>query len=195
MAPTESNNPDIEESQGPDRRTSLRAATQHLHRDLDELVADLDLADPADYRRFLRASAAPLLGIESFLERSSVEQLLPDWPQRARSRAILSDLQAMKVSAAPYELRRATPTPAEMFGMLYVLEGSRLGARVLRERVMTSSDAMVRTANAYLSANDPRHWRTFLQTLESTDDADDGSETTSGAIYAFALFQRSFSML
>ena len=195
MAPTDSNDDFVHDSPGSDRRSSLRAATQHLHRDLDEAVAELDLTEPGDYRRFLRASAGPLLGIESFLLRSGVEQLLADWQQRTRSLAILSDLQTMRVAATPFDLRRAAATPAEMFGMLYVLEGSRLGSRVLRERVMASPDATVRLANAYLSANDPTHWRTFLQKLESAAEAEDGSETTAGAVYAFALFQRSFSML
>jgi heme oxygenase len=195
MAHTESSDRNVPDSPGASRRTSLRAATQEMHRDLDEAVADLDLTAPGDYRKFLLASAAPLLGIETFLERAGVDRLLPDWQQRARSQAILSDLRTLKLAAVPYDLRRATPTPAEMFGMLYVLEGSRLGARVLRERAMASSDATVRMANAYLSANDPQHWRSFLQKLESAAEAEDGSETTAGAVYAFALFQRSFSML
>jgi heme oxygenase len=102
-------------------------------------------------------------------------------------------LNAFKIVATPFELRRAAPTAAEVFGMLYVLEGSRLGSRVLRERVMASTDATVRMANAYLSANDPQLWRTFLKRLETAVEAEDSAETTAGAIYAFALFQRSFS--
>jgi len=60
---------------------------------------------------------------------------------------------------------------------------------------MSSSDATVRVANAYLSANDPRLWRTFLQRLENSAEAADGAEATGGAVCAFSLFQRACSML
>lgn len=175
------------------RRASLRAATQRMHHDLDEKVTDLDLTSLADYRRFLRASATALIGIEALLVRAGVEELLPDWSQRARTPALLADLRRLGSTASPFELRRAAPTAAEMFGILYVLEGSRLGSRVLLARVQQASDATVRSATAYLSANDPHLWRSFLLTLEAAVDID-GSASTAGAIYAFALFQRSFAM-
>ena len=43
------------------RRNSLRGATDHLHRDLDRIVATFKLSDVAHYRRFLQASAATLM--------------------------------------------------------------------------------------------------------------------------------------
>jgi len=177
------------------RRASLQAATQHQHRDLDELVADLDLSTLTHYRQFLRASAAALIGIEALLERAGIEQLLPDWSERTRTAAILADLRQLKATATPFDLRRAAPSAAEMFGMAYVLEGSRLGSKVLLGRVRNAPDIAVRTATSYLGANDAHWWRSFLQALENAPEADDGSATTAGAIYAFALFQRAFATL
>jgi hypothetical protein len=49
-----------------DQRASLRAARQHMHRDLDEPVADFDLTDPWDDRKFLRPSYAFALSQRSF---------------------------------------------------------------------------------------------------------------------------------
>ena len=176
------------------RRASLQAATRHQHRDLDEHVADLDLATLAHYRKFLCASATALIGLEALLERAGVEELLPDWSERARTAAILADLWQLKTVAAPFELRRATPSAAEMCGMAYVLEGSRLGSKVLLNRVRSTSDMNVRTATSYLGANDAHWWRSFLQALENAPEADDADATTAGAIYAFALYQRAFAM-
>lgn len=192
------------------RRNSLRGATDHLHRDLDRLVAAFNLADVTHYRRFLQANAAALIAIEQLLENAGVTQLLPDWPQRSRRSAILADLRSLGSDVQPLALRRAAPTPPEMFGVLYVLEGSRLGARVLLEQVMASSDENVRNASSYLSHGQPAEarpaaqsvgqkvdqkvdlWRGFLQQLESNEAADDQTQSVSGAVYAFTMFIRSF---
>ncbi len=100
------------------RRNSLRGATDHLHRDLDRLTSAFNLADVAHYRRFLQANAAALIAIEQLLENAGVAQLLPDWPERSRRAAILADLHSLEAEVQPLALRRAAPTPPEMFGVL-----------------------------------------------------------------------------
>jgi heme oxygenase len=101
----------------------------------------------------------------------------------------------------PLALRRTAPTAPEVFGILYVLEGSRLGAQLLLEQVLASDDENVRNASAYLRHGQsgpsgeavPNLWRSFLQQLETNDAADDQTQTVSGAVYAFTMFIRSFS--
>lgn len=179
------------------RRNSLRGATDHLHRDLDRLAAGFNLADVTHYRRFLQANAATLIAIEQLLENAGVARLVPDWSARSRREAILSDLRSLHSDAQPLALRRTAPTPAEVFGILYVLEGSRLGARVLLEQVNASADADVRSASSYLRHGQPQPghaglWRSFLQQLETNEAADDQTQTVAGAVYAFTMFIRSF---
>ena len=177
------------------RRNSLRGATDHLHRDLDRIVAGFRLGDATHYRRFLQASAATVIAIEQLLESAGVAQLLPDWAERSRREPILADLHNLDSQAQPLALRRTAPTPAEVFGILYVLEGSRLGARVLLDQVLASTDERVRNASAYLRHGQAQadHWRTFLQHLETHEAADDQTQTVSGAVYAFTMFIRAFS--
>ena len=183
------------------RRNSLRGATDHLHRDLDRLVAAFNLADVTQYRRFLQANAAALIAIEQLLENAGVAQLVPDWPERSRRAEIVADLRSLASDVQPLALRRAAPTPPEVFGILYVLEGSRLGARVLLEQVIASSDENVRNASSYLRHGQPAVegnqslglWRSFLEQLETNDAADDQTQSVSGAVYAFTMFIRSFS--
>lgn len=185
-------------SHASNRRNSLRGATDHLHRDLDRIAAGFNLADVTHYRRFLQANAATLIAIEQLLESSGVEQLLPDWSQRSRRAAILADLHSLDVDVQPLALRRTAPTAAEVFGILYVLEGSRLGARLQLNQVSASDDEHVRRASSYLRHGQPGPdqpgglWRSFLEQLETHEAADDQTQTVSGAVYAFTMFIRSF---
>lgn len=179
------------------RRNSLRGATDHLHRDLDRIAAGFNLGDPAHYRRFLQANAATLIAIEQLLESAGVAELVPDWHHRSRRAAILADLETLETPVQPLALRRTAPTPPEVFGILYVLEGSRLGARVQLDQVLASEHDTVRRASAYLRHGQPGEgkaglWRTFLQQLETHEAADDQTQTVSGAVYAFTMFIRSF---
>lgn len=175
------------------RRNSLRGATDHLHRDLDRMVASFKLGDATHYRRFLQASAATLIAIEQLLESAGVAALVPDWDERCRRDFILADLHSLDSQVQPLALRRTAPTPAEVFGILYVLEGSRLGAQVLLEQVLASTDERVRNASAYLQHGQSTLWRSFLQQLETHEAADDQTQTVSGAVYAFTMFIRAFS--
>ena len=179
------------------RRNSLRGATDHLHRDLDRIAEGFNLGDVTHYRRFLQANAATLIAIEQLLETAGIEQLVPDWAQRSRRAAILADLHSLQSDVQPLALRRTAPTPSEVFGILYVLEGSRLGARVQLDQVLASADESVRNASSYLRHGQPGEgsglWRSFLEQLESHEAADDQTQTVSGAVYAFTMFIRSFS--
>lgn len=171
-------------------RTRLRAATAEAHAALDRRFQHLDLTCCEDYRRFLAANAAALLPIERALERSGVRNLLPDWVRRMRSAAIRADLQHLG--------GRASPLPAEprldpggMLGVLYVLEGSRLGARFLLKAVTRSPDPAVRAATAYLSHGEGQPlWPAFLAVLERAATTVDDAELIAGATRAFSLFAR-----
>lgn len=179
------------------RRNSLRGATDHLHRDLDRIAEGFNLGDVTHYRRFLQANAATLIAIEQLLENAGVADLLPDWPQRSRREAILADLRSLNADVQPLALRRTAPTASEVFGILYVLEGSRLGARVQLDQVLASDDEQVRSASSYLRHGQPGPeqaglWRSFLEQLETHEAADDQTQTVSGAVYTFTMFIRSF---
>lgn len=201
MQPEDTLAADDESTPSYNRRNSLRGATDHLHRDLDRITAGFKLGEIGHYRRFLQANAATLIAIEQLLENAGVADLLPDWDLRTRREAILSDLNSLGSQVQPLALRRTAPTPPEVFGILYVLEGSRLGAQLLLEQVLASDDENVRNASAYLRHGQsgpsgetlPNLWRSFLQQLETNDAADDQTQTVSGAVYAFTMFIRSFS--
>lgn len=177
------------------RRSALKQATDHLHREIDGIATAYELRNADHYGAFLEANAGPLLALEQMLQNAGAAQLLPDWAQRRRSDLLVEDLSRLGRLVTPHVLRRTGPSSAEMFGMLYVLEGSRLGARWLYARVCSSNDASVTLASSYLAAHDPTLWRSFLDRLESSPHAADSEGTIAGARYAFMLFQRSLARL
>jgi heme oxygenase len=177
------------------RREALRLATQDLHRALDASVAGYELRRMDHYSAFLSASAAPLIALEQMLENAGVKDLLPEWPARRRTEVITNDLMSLSIPVTVLQLRRALPTRSEIYGILYVLERSRVGARLLYARIQASDDAQVRGASAYLGAHDPALWRSFLKVLEATPEITELQDLVAGALFAFALFQRSFDRL
>ncbi|MBN9080210.1 MAG: hypothetical protein BGP04_18245 [Rhizobiales bacterium 62-17] len=176
-------------SRGGELRHRLRTATNDAHRELDALFTQLDLRTRASYLSFLEASAAALLPLEARLTQSGAAVLLDDWSERMRSEALMRDIQTLGGTIAPLSVRDRFDV-AEMVGIIYVLEGSRLGARMLIKMVSASSDPAVAAATAYLGhgAGQP-FWRNFLSFLDRLTLAPDEIERAiAGARYAFSLF-------
>lgn len=172
-------------------RHSLRAATAPAHERLDACARRVNLADRESYGRFLLAQSGPVMVLEAALQYFGVARLLPDWPLRSRTAALRHDLEILRLhaeSSAAITLSSA----AQAFGTLYVLEGSRLGARVLLRQILGAAPDL-KPATRFLShGSDHRLWTRFLQILEAKVGADDLAECIQGAAQAFALFEASF---
>jgi heme oxygenase (biliverdin-IX-beta and delta-forming) len=168
-------------------RLKLRNFTHDSHRALDRQLTSLDLTRTAGYRRFLEVTAAALLPLESALSRAGVSSMLADWEQRSRREAILTDLAAIggRTLPLPFESRL---NASQAWGVLYVLEGSRLGAKVLLQAIAGLPHA--RSATAYLRHGlGERFWQSFVVLLESRSrDLADELDVMDGARLAFDLF-------
>jgi heme oxygenase len=175
-----------------DRRKVLKQATQALHSQVDALASALDLTRRNDYCQFLLASAGPVIGLELALERSAVDALFADWGYRRRRFALALDLHALELTADAVDARNAM-SASEMFGVLYVLEGSRLGAQLLLRRVDQSTDQSVLSARHFLRANEPAFWLSYLRTLEGTSVPLDATQMIDAARYTFDLFSAAFT--
>jgi heme oxygenase len=168
----------------------LRAATAHLHAELDTCLAPLIKHGDAGYARFLLRTAAALLPLEEALERANVATLLPDWSLRSRTQSIRVDLAELMLCDPPLLPPPEIRGEASKFGMLYVLEGSRLGARVLLCEAQARLSPTVRAATRYLSHGQGQPlWPTFLQRLEASPHVRcDPEQAAQGARAAFLLF-------
>jgi heme oxygenase (biliverdin-IX-beta and delta-forming) len=109
---------------------------------------------------------------------------LPDW--RPRTVCLEGDLAAFG-EELPSPIADVSPSgDAERFGLLYVLEGSRLGGRLLLRRVGVGFPAR------YLAAvHGPGEWRAFTRALDARAAAGDGAwveAMVAGALHGFALY-------
>ncbi|WP_298245449.1 biliverdin-producing heme oxygenase [uncultured Bradyrhizobium sp.] len=173
----------------PGLRERLRDATSAVHRELDAQLSSFDLTVVAGYRRFLEASAGALLPLEAALVEAGVAGMFPDWPERSRSAAIAADLGRLG-SAAQSTVSVPPLTPGGMLGTMYVLEGSRLGAKFLLKEVAEASDPRMTEATSYLRHGaGKRLWQSFLSKLESEEVCDE-VEVIAAARAAFAAFER-----
>jgi heme oxygenase len=172
-------------------RENLKAATASAHRALDTRFGTYDLTSIDGYRCFLEASAAALLPLEAALERSGVADLFADWPQRSRRAAIAADIARTSGTAhlLPAVVTMSRP---EMLGAMYVLEGSRLGAKYLLRAVACCTEPQIAEVTHYLRrGSDQPLWRTFLEKLKCERVTPRGeAEMISGAQLAFAMFER-----
>lgn len=176
----------------PGLRDRLKQATAEAHRALDTRLGALDLSRLDGYRRFLEISAAALLPLEAALEAAGVAALFGDWPWRTRRAAIAADLARVGGSLHSLENQPVLNGNA-VFGTMYVLEGSRLGAKYLLRAVARAADPVIASATAYLDhGSGQRLWQSFLLTLEHQRFAPgDEAEVTESALLAFSMFARS----
>lgn len=171
-------------------RDHLRAATSESHAALDDKVAAWRLQTLSGYGAFLTASAAALAPLEVALETAGVGAWLPDWPGRARRHAVAADLAGLGLRAPEID---TAVVPSRDFGagLLYVLEGSRLGARFLARQVRAADAGL---PLAYLTHGESQDlWRSFLSWLDAipkvgfrTDAAEEGAR------YGFQYFSDAF---
>jgi len=167
-------------------RNRLKMATSSLHEQVDRGFGDFRLETSAGYRDFLLAHARAVIPAEAALEQAGIVRLLPDWPERRRREALRHDL-AQLGEAIPKPL--AVPQSASAawcWGFAYVLEGSRLGARVL-SRIVESQQAGLPLRYLGQGADQPL-WPRFLDRLETAAQDQPFEEMVEGARAAFALF-------
>jgi heme oxygenase len=164
-------------------RGALRNALRLDHDRVDAAFGGFDLADRASYTAFLRAHARALFAVEQALGTA------PAWPAwRPRADLLRADLEVLG-EAAPAAFADPLPTSgAAAWGMTYVLEGSRLGGQLLRQRACPGLPL------AYLAASHlPGEWRDFTTSLDERfagSNVDDFEEAKRAARQVFLLFER-----
>lgn len=176
-------------------RWALKRMTDLTHSTLDERLSALDLADEGDYRTFLRIHARALLPIERALEDAGIAQTDLEWPRRARGSSLTADLRGMSTDVPPPLAIEPIPSDhASLLGVLYVLEGSRLGGALLARRAMQGGDR-VRDNMRFLShGTGQRLWPSFLHHLDALGTQGNLDRAGTTARMTFALFDRAVSV-
>jgi len=163
-------------------RFALRERTHNQHVATEGAFSDYDLTRVDHYRAFLTAQAMVFLGFELAVTGHGWNEFEPRLPQLADDLAALGTwLPAPMI--APYA------TGPAAWGVQYVLEGSRLGGRMLCKSLPAGVPARFLTPPADLSAR----WRRFGEALDaaaSTGGAGFVNEASEAAIDAFQQFRR-----
>lgn len=177
----------------------LKNETRDLHLRAERAFARFELSQAEGYGEFLQAQAAALLPLEAALDRQHAASLLDDWSERRRGDALCADLAALGLAAPPLQPEPRFASAEQVLGALYVLEGSKLGARYLLARVvgpgLARGDSRIARAVAFLSFDtDPARagmWPAFLARLDTILPGSAGAaDALSGAQTAFAFFER-----
>ncbi|WP_371180804.1 biliverdin-producing heme oxygenase [Xanthomonas sacchari] len=178
----------------------LREATAQQHQAVEDLPAMRALMDPtlslSAYVQVLRRHHAVLAGWEqreaAWLRHCGDAQ----WRYQPRTPLLAQDLHALQATPpAPQPLPPAVDAGAR-WGMLYVVEGSRLGGRVIARHLRQSLPAAAPALSYFeLGHADPAAWRHFQQLLElALPSAPLRQAAVDGARAMFAHFHTHFAL-
>ncbi|GGJ89881.1 biliverdin-producing heme oxygenase [Pseudomonas matsuisoli] len=172
-------------------RAFLKQASASLHEDVDQAFSSYSLATRDGYLGFLQAHAWALSQIEPTIEQAGVDRIVPDWHARRRRHAIAEDICALEAAPPEANALAVEIDDATLWGILYVLEGSRLGARYLSRQVGNGADwqADEPPPLAYLThGQDTALWPQFLQQLEAASAELDQERLLEGVRWCFSVF-------
>lgn len=151
-----------------DARSHLAAAVAELHERVDRAMSLENMTTVDDYRRHLRCHAQVVLPLEKVLETHQHASAIPDVARRWRSTALADDLRAL---GEPHSKHLDTPiggSLAAIAGAMYVLEGSRLGAKVLLRQLGAQGGQDLPVEFFSHGASD-RLWSSFVNWLNSVE--------------------------
>ena len=161
---------------------ALRARTADRHDEVDAAFAAFRLDRVDDYREFLLAHARALPAAEAVM---AATPHLPEW--RPRTPLLTRDLAELGV-AMPPPLAFPSTSAAAAWGVLYVVEGSRLGGAMLARHV--PADLPGRYLRA---AFEPGEWRTLRAAVDAEAQRQGDAwqaQALAGAEECFALYRR-----
>ena len=166
---------------------TLRARTAARHEEVDAGFGAFPLDEPDQYRGFLLAHARALPSAEAWLAAA------PGLPAgRPRTPLLTRDLADLGTPMPPL-LPLPIAAGAAIWGVLYVVEGSRLGGAMLARQVGPG------LPSRYLDAAfEPGEWRALRAAIDAEAACHDEAwlaEATSGAEACFALYRRAAAEL
>ncbi|MCC8628166.1 biliverdin-producing heme oxygenase [Xanthomonas vesicatoria] len=155
---------------------ALRHATQDTHRLVEAVPLMQALGqgqvDRASYAQILRRHHALLAGFEEHLGDWLDTLVGNGWHYRRRVPALRADLRALD---QPLDLPIALPatrSDAARWGMLYVVEGSQLGGRVIARGLRQHQPGLADALHYFeLADEDPAGWRRFQAVLDQRLDS------------------------
>ncbi len=155
-----------------ERRFALREATGGAHAALEADVGGL--ASAAAYRRFVAGLYAGRAPVEAALATAAWPDELGGWRPQAIAADLAADLADLGVAVSPPgEPFALGDTVSDLLGAAYVLEGSQLGAKLVRkeaEKLGFSANFGARHLAAQTGTSGG--WTRFMAVLDQADGYD-----------------------
>lgn len=113
-----------------------------------------------------------------------------DFDARRRTPLLRRSLEAWGVQPPPVAESVTADSPAQALGLMYVVEGSTLGGKIIRKTVVASGGSLdgLEFLDPYGDATGAR-WRSFLAVLADLDEGD-VEATVDGALQGFRLAEQ-----
>ena len=189
--------PEAAQPQRPGLLERLRSHTRAAHTRLENLPVSRSIMDPAldvlQYARYLKLMYAVHADAEQHIY-PLLAPLFPDMEQRMKTHKIARDLVFLEQempedTQLPLSLQGVAPSGAFALGMMYVVEGSSLGGRVILKHITKVLPLTETRGASYFSGYGTATaamWNAFLKTLETfPNGAGDEADIIAGAEQAF----------
>jgi len=176
------------------RRLLLRERTSDAHAALDATVGTLNSI--AAYRRYVAALHAFRAPVEAQLAASAWPGNVDRLPADGLTHLLEADMRDVGLDLPNPPREAVTPLDGieELLGVLYVLEGSSLGAHILYRQAKALGFTAEHGARhlAHQTAS-PARWRGFLGLLEAAGFPDGMDRCVRTSVATFARAQRAFA--
>ncbi len=157
-------------------RSWLSAQISPLHEEVDRRCAIFELSAESGADALTRFLAIGVHAVENGLNEANAAEVLPEYPARRRAHLMPAPADRHTVPFA---------SDAEIWGALYVLEGSRLGGRWLAKQ------SSYLRQNPFFAKDEPVFWPVFLSRLDAAAERGvDAAGIRAGAEAAFGAFLR-----
>lgn len=161
-------------------RFVLRERTRPMHDATEDAFAPYDLTRPEHYRCFLVAHASALPRLELGVTGKGWDRWHPRLPR------LVDDLAALSIPL-PVSMLAPDISPVAAWGVQYVLEGSRLGGRLLAQTVPHGLPTRYLAPDPDMSAR----WQAFCVALDAHNRGDEWlDEVIDAATETFQTFRR-----
>ena len=149
-------------------------------------------SDRTSYERYLKQMYAFRMPIERALDALAWPSHLGTWRARAIGDLIEADLRDLDLAVPRIETTDLDLDGDGLLGVLYVLEGSSLGSRLLYRRAEALGLSASFGARHLAQASGPESWRDFLGLLETQHELD-LDEATAASLATFRAAEAAFA--
>lgn len=181
---------------------ALRTRTMPAHKQLEAIPLSARIVSPdvtkEEYGKYLEHMYAVNRDVEQNVY-PKLKNVVADVDNRNKAHQIEADLKAINYNQplpAANPITAGKPEMSEAFalGVMYVIEGSTLGGRVILKNIGPALQLTEENGASYFGgygANTGRYWESFMQVLTNYPDSQEAEqEVIAGADFAFsAIYQ------